>query len=153
MFDAFARGFAPLPGARSARVSLLYVNDLAAAIVAWLGASERASGVYEIGDGQAGGYSWDEVVATAETLLQRTIRRVPLPASAINGVARANRRAARWLGYAPMLTPGKLRELRHANWVCDNTPLQEVLDWAPRTSLARGMKYTCGWGAAANEPA
>ncbi|WP_353249859.1 NAD(P)-dependent oxidoreductase [Salinisphaera sp. T31B1] len=147
LFDAFARGIAPLPGAPEARVSLLHVDDLVAAIVAWLDASDRPDGVYEIGDQQAGGYSWEEVVATAETLLQRRIRRIRLPRTALAGAARANRRLARWFGYAPMLTPGKLAELRHDDWVCDNTPLQDRLDWQPQVTLAEGLARTCGWGA------
>ncbi|MES1932020.1 NAD-dependent epimerase/dehydratase [Salinisphaera shabanensis T35B1] len=149
LFDAFARGLAPLPGAPDARVSLLYVDDLAAAIVAWLNASERTGGVYEIGDASARGYSWDEVVRTAETLLERRIRRIPVPGAALDGVAWVNTRMSRWLGYAPMLTPGKLQELRHADWVCDNRPLQQMLDWAPQVDLAAGLKTTCGWGRAA----
>lgn len=148
LFDAFARGIAPLPGALDARVSLLYVDDLAAAIVAWLAAYERVSGVYEIGDGEPGGYSWEQVVATAERLLQRRIRRLRLPKTALAGFARINRRMGQWTGYAPMLTPGKLAELRHADWVCDNAPLQRVLDWAPRTGLDSGLQQACGWGAA-----
>lgn len=145
LFDAFARGVAPLPGEPGARVSLLHVDDLCTAIVAWLNASDRADGVYEIGDDTVGGHSWEEVVATAETLLQRRIRRIRLPRAGLGGVARVNARLSRWLGYAPMLTPGKVAELRHGNWVCDNRPLQAALDWQPRISLAQGLASTCGW--------
>jgi len=149
LFDAFARGIAPLPGAPDARVSLLHVDDLCAAIVTWLNASNRPVGVYEIGDDRIGGHSWDEVVATAETLLQRRIRRIRLPRGALSAVAHANTRLSRWLDYAPMLTPGKVAELRHGNWVCDNRRLQAVLDWQPRIGLAEGLATTCGWRAPA----
>ena len=56
-----------------------------------------------------------------------------------------NRRLALWLGYAPMLTPEKLRELRHPDWVCDNNAIQKVLDWQPQLQLEEGLKRTPGW--------
>ena len=146
LFQAFEKGLAPLPAPADARVSLIYVDDLAAAVVAWLQRKNRSSGVYEIHDGQPQGYTWDEVVAVAEKLLNRRIRKIHLPSAPLRLWGRANAQASRILGYAPMLTPGKVRELRHANWVCDNADLQKMLDWYPQVSLSEGLQRTCGWG-------
>jgi len=44
-----------------------------------------------------------------------------------------------------MLTPEKLRELRHPDWVCDNDAIQKVLDWQPGLQLEDGLKKTPGW--------
>ena len=41
-----------------------------------------------------------------------------------------------------MLTPEKLRELRHDDWSCDSHALQQVLDWTPQTPLQAGVKKT-----------
>jgi nucleoside-diphosphate-sugar epimerase len=49
------------------------------------------------------------------------------------------------LGRAPMLTPEKLRELRHPDWVCDNTAISADLGWRPATQLAEGLRLTPGW--------
>lgn len=149
LFQTMARGVAPLPAPPDARVSLLYVDDLATAVVAWLQSDTRVNGVYELHDGQPGGYAWDDVVATAEQLLGRRIRRLRLPGAPLRAVSRVNLGLARVLRYAPMLTPGKLRELQHTDWVCDNASLQRVLDWQPQTRLADGLQLTCGWGRAA----
>ena len=42
---------------------------------------------------------------------------------------------ARVFRYSAMLTPGKVNEITHENWVCDNTPLTNCLGWKPKISL------------------
>jgi hypothetical protein len=44
-----------------------------------------------------------------------------------------------------MLTPEKLRELRHPDWVCDNEAISVALGWQPRIGLAAGLRLTPGW--------
>lgn len=60
-------------------------------------------------------------------------------------MATANAIAGRALGYAPMLTPGKVRELGHVNWVCDNAAIARDLAWSPKVSLTEGLRATPGW--------
>jgi nucleoside-diphosphate-sugar epimerase len=43
-----------------------------------------------------------------------------------------------------MLTPGKVRELRHHNWVCDNDALTHKIGWLPQISLEEGLRRTLG---------
>ena len=52
---------------------------------------------------------------------------------------------AQLLRYAPMLTPEKVRELRHADWVCDNEEIASAFGWKPRVGLADGLAMTPGW--------
>ena len=78
-------------------------------------------------------------------LCQRPVREFAVPAMMLSVPAWINRRLARWLAYAPMLTPEKLRELRHPDWVCDNNAIQQVLDWQPQVQLEEGLKRTPGW--------
>lgn len=146
LFQTMAHGFAPLPAPDGARVSLIYVDDLARAVVTWLQQGRRHSGVFELHDGQPQGYSWDEIVETAASLLGRRVRKLPLPDSLLKVWTRANAGLARALHYAPMLTPGKLRELQHPDWVCDNAALCAAIKWEPRIKLREGLQLTCGWG-------
>jgi nucleoside-diphosphate-sugar epimerase len=44
-----------------------------------------------------------------------------------------------------MLTPGKLRELMHPDWVCDNTPFSKATGWKPQIPLEEGLLHTLGW--------
>jgi nucleoside-diphosphate-sugar epimerase len=73
------------------------------------------------------------------------VHQIALPPDLLAIPAQVNRALARWLGYAPMLTPEKLRELRHSDWVCDNDALQKVLDWRPAVQLEEGLRRTPGW--------
>ena len=147
LFRLMARGLAPIPGSPNARVSMLFVDDLAAAILAWLrsGKGKTANGVYTLEDGCAGGYAWSDIAAIVAQLCRRPVRLFPVPAWMLDTPAQVNSRLAKFLGYAPMLTPEKLRELRHADWVCDSKALCRVIDWQPRVGLAEGLRKTPGW--------
>ena len=152
LFQWMGRGIAPVLGTADARVSLLYVDDLCAAVLRWLDAGQCQSGIYELNDTRAGGYSWDEIIAIVSTLRARRIIRLPVPAALLQSMAAINATTARLIGYAPMLTPGKVRELRHPDWVADNTALTAAIGWQPRVSLQEGLRRTMGWsepGAAA----
>ena len=146
LFQWMGRGIAPVLGEAHARVSLLYVEDLCAAVLKWLDAGQCESGIYELNDTRAGGYSWDEVIANVSALRARRILRLPMPAALLRLLAGVNVTAARLIGYAPMLTPGKVRELRHPDWVADNTALTAAIDWQPEISLQEGLRRTMGWG-------
>jgi hypothetical protein len=39
-----------------------------------------------------------------------------------------------------MLTPGKVRELFHPNWVCDNAEITAAINWQPQVLFQDGMK-------------
>jgi nucleoside-diphosphate-sugar epimerase len=145
LFRAMARGIAPVPGAADARFSMLFVDDLATAVLTWLEAGAVRSGIYTLEDGQSGGYDWRAVAETVTGICGRRVRLMPVPAWLLNTVARINSRAARVFGYAPMLTPEKLQELRHPDWVCDSEALRAELDWQPRYQLEAGLRATPGW--------
>lgn len=70
------------------------------------------------------------------------MRPLPVPRMALDVAARVNWWSAATLGYAPMLTPAKVRELRHPDWVCGWRELAAALDWQPRVALAEGLRRT-----------
>jgi nucleoside-diphosphate-sugar epimerase len=145
LFKAMAKGFAPLPGRADARFSMIFVDDIAAAVLAWLQQNSVPSGVYSLHDGRRGGYDWTDVCDTVAKLCRRKVRRIPIPAGVLDVPAWLNRSLGGWFGYAPMLTPEKLRELRHPDWVCNNDAIQKVLDWQPEVQLEEGLRRTPGW--------
>jgi len=145
LFKCMERGIAPVLGESHARVSLLYVEDLCAAVLSWLDAGSCPCGIYELNDTQTGGYSWDEIIAKVSAMLARRIIGLPLPAALLKLIALMNVAIARLIGYAPMLTPGKVRELRHPDWVADNSALTAAIGWQPIFSLEQGLRRTMGW--------
>jgi uncharacterized protein YbjT (DUF2867 family) len=142
LFRAARRGILPLIGGGPARFSLIHVDDLATAALVWLATDLPAGGVYELHDGTPGGYDCDEVARIASEVWGRPVRPLVLPTALAALTAWINLMLSRLCRYAPMLTPGKVRELTHPDWVCDNTPLTAVLpEWRPRIRL-RDALYT-----------
>ncbi|VAW79956.1 FIG010773: NAD-dependent epimerase/dehydratase [hydrothermal vent metagenome] len=145
LFKIMSRGIAPVPGPRDARFSMVYVEDIAQLVLAWLQQDVTASGIYALDDGKVGGYDWDDVSHAVAQLCQRRVHALKVPAPVLDIPAWCNRSLARLWGYAPMLTPEKLRELRHPDWVCDNRALQTIVDWQPHYLLEQGLAKMPGW--------
>jgi len=142
LFQWMLRGFAPLIGSDKNRVSLLYVQDLVDAIVSWLDSSCQPQQFYELHDGHENGYSWQEIIETVERLRGNSVFRTNIPIPLVNAIASMNLMITKVLGSSPILTPGKVRELTHANWVANNHLLSSQTGWAPKTSLEKGLRQT-----------
>jgi len=138
------RGVAFVPGGSAARLSLLYVADLAEAVLCWLKSGGGRGGCFELHDGKAGGYSWEEIQGIAAMLYRRPVWRVEVPRAMIAAAGRLNIAASRLLGYRPMLTPGKVRELCYPDWVCDNEAFTAATGWRPMVDLREGLRCTLG---------
>jgi nucleoside-diphosphate-sugar epimerase len=142
-FRAVQRGIGPLLGTESARLSLIHVEDLANAIGAVL-ADERSAGlIAEVDDGR-GGYRWREMIEAAADACGRGVRIVRVPMAIPYGLGWLNQALAR-TGYTPMLTPGKVREFYHSDWVCDPGPIMARTAWRPAVPLREGFAATVGW--------
>jgi len=141
LFRSMANGFAPVPAIGESRLSLIYVDDLASAVLAWLTADTCDGKILELDDGRSGGYNWDSILEIAGRVLRpgMAIHRVPIPISLLNLFAGTNLALARVLGYKPMLTPGKVRELSHSDWVCDSREFSELTGWQPGIDLEAGL--------------
>ena len=146
LFQAMAKGIAPLITAADARFSLLHVEDLAAAMQCWLESPRPPQGIFELHDGKSGGYDFSAVAETVASITGRSVRIINIPSGLLTPIAHLNALAGRLFPRRrPMLTPGKLRELGHRNWVCNNAEIQQQLDWQPRYQLMDGLEHTPGW--------
>ena len=135
-------GVAPVLGSSAARFSMLYVEDLTEAIRQTLARPDWAPGPFEIHDGHPGGYSWEEVMTTVSRILRRPVRALRIPVALLRAAAAGNLLLAQLCGTLPMLTPGKVCELTHPDWVCHDAPLREATGWTPRIRLEAGMRLT-----------
>ena len=132
------RGLLARVGPPDQRLSLLHVDDLASAVVAWLCASQRCQGnTYAIDDGTPGGYSWK---AMGEAVSDRRLRTLGVPRSLLGLIARTNLLFSGLMGYQPMLTPGKVRELLQPDWLCDNSEFSDATGWKPTLDLKLGVE-------------
>ena len=146
LFELMGRGIALKLGHDQARFSLLYVDDLADAVVMCLENSTATPQVAELHDGYSWGYCWNDVIDTVERVCQRRVARFSISESMLKGVAFCNIAVSRLTGRTPMFTPGKVRELRHHDWVCDNATIHDAIGWTPKVTLDEGLRRTFGWG-------
>ena len=140
LFRLMRRGWVLVPGNPAQRLSFLYVDDLADAILCWLQAPRTYSGrQFSIDDGAEDGYDWPAIAAAAGAGKARVL---VIPTPVLNGVAKVNVGVSRLLGRAPMLTPGKVRELGHDRWVGSGDDFAAATGWQPRHNLADGLELT-----------
>jgi len=131
-------GLALCPGPRDQRLSLLHVADLVRAVEALLDHRDACrQRCFGLDDGKPGGYDWGEI---GLAVAGRRVRQLNVPPRLLVALARSNLRAAALLGYSPMLTPGKVRELQQSSWLCDNRALALATGWQPEIDLARGAR-------------
>ena len=142
LFEWARRGIVPRFGSASSRFSMIFVNDLVRALRDLALRTESRSKIYELHDGHPDGYSIPEISDTIAALYRRRVFQLPVPGIFLRTVAGINMMVARILGYAPMLTPGKVRELTHRDWTCNNEEIQKAIKWAPKVDLAEGISRT-----------
>lgn len=142
LLQLIKRGIVPVIGRDDARFSLLYVNDLAAAVCRLLKSEQAETGrCFELHDGHPGGYSWQQIAVIASHLNGKKPYCCPIPRLLMQALGTVNAALAHLLGYQPMLTPGKVREIFHPDWVCDNRDISGAIDWQPQVLFQDGMKY------------
>lgn len=140
LLDLMRRGLGVHPG-HPGRFSLIHVDDLSSAIRAWLAADVRG-GTFEVHDGRAAGYGWGDVLDAVAEVGRRRVVDLPVPRAVLAGVAAVNLSVARVLRLDPMLTPGKVRELFHHDWVCGDIRFEGLTGWQPTVDLEEGLRRT-----------
>ena len=141
LFQSMAKGFAPIPAGKNRRFSMIYVDDLAMAVVDWLATDSGYGQTFELDDGHDNGYDWDTILAIGAKVLRNgsEVRRIPIPIALLKLLAGTNILAAKLFNYAPMLSPGKIREITHSDWVSDKNSFTRITDWQPMFDFERGL--------------
>lgn len=133
-------GIGMLIAGSDARASLIHVDDLATATLSWLESGQAYRQIFEIDDGTREGYSWREILACAADLLGVKPFYIVPPQFLMQSVAFMARVAG-----AKFLSPGKIRELRFADWVCRDNLFQDSTVWRPHIGLEMGLTETLAW--------
>ena len=132
------RGLLVHAGPNDQRLSLLHVDDLARAVLAWMESWQQClHKTYAIDDGRPGGYDWPAIGTAVSDGKHRSLK---LPRLLLDIAARSNLVAAKLLGYQPMLTPGKVRELTQTDWLGDNRDFTADTGWKPELDLHTGVQ-------------
>jgi len=128
----------PVLNHAAARLCLIHVADAARAIAAAL-THAPGGAIWELSDARVEGYAWAEIAATAAAAAGRAARPLRVPAAAIRLGGALGALATRVDGRARMLTPGKAREMLHADWASSpqRQPPRDL--WRPSITLAQGF--------------
>ncbi len=145
LIRALSRHTAWLPGTAGARFSLIHVADLADALAILSTSRAPSAERYEIDDGRHGGYGWRDVAAAAALVNRYPTRVALIPRSMLALPVLASVLAARFVGGAPLVSPGKLNELYHRDWVARGPRLEQVSAWRPQRGLEVGLGETMAW--------
>jgi len=144
-FRLLKHGIGLLPAGDTARVSVIHVADLADAVMAWLDSETGTADVYELADGFRNGYTWRTLIDAAARELTIEPRYMTPPQGLLRVLSHGLRAWARLTGGVPFLTPDKLRELRHTDWVCRDDRFPRRTGWRPRIALGEGLRATLAW--------
>ena len=120
------------------QLSFLHVEDFARAIIAVCENFQDCSqNILEIHDGKKDGYTWDEI----RDELRGDSVSLPLavPRFILEVAAKANVFGSNLFRYSPMLTSGKVNEIWHSSWLCDNGKLTDYTGWIPKKKLREGV--------------
>ena len=144
IFRAVSLGIAPRPRVANARVALIHAADAAGAIASLCDRGPAGS-TLELTDERTEGYSWDEINSAATSALRVKTTVISIPGAALRAAAAVNLAAAWALRRTPMLTPGKAREILHADWgsTAARQPPREL--WQPSIGLHEGFAQTARW--------
>ncbi len=144
-FRQLVRGYAIVPWRAQGRFSLIYIDDLVAAIEKLLEVPKWNGSIIEPDDGRVDGYSWTELAEIASGYLGRPVRCLAVPFQAVWLPVAVNEAVSSVLGRSPMLTKAKLRELFHPDWVCKLSRPRVLKEWRPRTRFKEGFEQTLLW--------
>jgi 2-alkyl-3-oxoalkanoate reductase len=144
IFRAVSLGIALQPRVANARIALIHAADAAGAIATLCDRGPTGT-VLELTDERIEGYSWDEIISAAASALHVKTTAISIPGAALRAAAAVNVAAAWALRRTPMLTPGKAREILHADWgsTAARQPSREL--WQPAIGLHQGFMETARW--------
>ena len=139
LIKALTQSIAIVPGRPDSRFSLIHVADLARLLAD--AAISGETGLHEVSDGKADGYSWSELAAIATAEKGAPVRPVFLPRAMLHAVAIAAEGLSHLTGKPGMVSRDKVAELYHPDWVARAGGLR----FAKPIGFAQGLHETLAW--------
>jgi nucleoside-diphosphate-sugar epimerase len=136
------RGWFPIPARKGATFSMIHVSDLVDATVQAL-ECPQARGVYVVGDGEA--HRWEDIGELVGRTLGKRLHMVRVPIAAAWLAAACGECITALGGAAPLVSFGKVREMRESCWVCLSDRAARDFGFRPTVRTVDGMKETIRW--------
>jgi len=142
IFRMAAAGLVLIPAVAAARLSLVHVDDVAAAVVKSFQLTETSLKPVELRDVCQEGYTWQDVAAAAGAAVGKSPKIVKLPNGLVWVAGLAGSFSGLLLRHPTMLNLGKVPEILHSDWVARGPG---VPGWTPEWSIDNGFKDTVNW--------
>ncbi len=146
MLEAFriaGRGVIPLLGRVQRRYSLIYVSDLARAMMA------AAFGPYSnelFYAANPDAVEWRQLLELAAQLLGKgKPLALPIPVALGRALAELSELRIRVFGKRAIFNRDKFHEMKHPAWVCSAAKIDARLHFQPRVPLAAALEETIAW--------
>lgn len=142
LFRIARRGIAPVFGDGSQRLSMIFVDDLARAIVDCLEQDAAPGGYYPAHREITTSRALVEAIAAA---LGTRVRVVSIPRGLVRPILWISDNTARLTGRATLLSADKADELLAPAWTCSPATLEARTGWRATIPLAEGLQRTAAW--------
>jgi UDP-glucose 4-epimerase len=137
------KGWEPYIGRNKQMISMIYVKDLAKAIIS-LAQSAEVNRSYIVSDGN--GYCKEELGQFAKELLNRKTIKLKLPLRAVKAaIATTEQLHVLFTGSMPFLNLEKVDEISQPNWLCDSEETWVAVNEQPKYDLKEGLRETILW--------
>jgi nucleoside-diphosphate-sugar epimerase len=145
LFQGARYGLLPVFEGGSQELSLVFVRDLANALVALGRTDEAMGGTFYPSHPEV--VTSGELARTIGRAMGKTVLLIPLPRLVAKTALATSALAARLSGGTTLLTPDKGNELFAPAWTCDPGPLEQVTRgrWKAEVDLERGTRETADW--------
>jgi nucleoside-diphosphate-sugar epimerase len=137
------RGLEPYVGRHKQNLSLIYVKDLARAVVAILALPE-VNRTFLLSDGNV--YPKEQIGAEAKAILKKKTVKLVLPLKAVKwSVSGIDKISQLLFNRLPFVNRQKLEEISSPNWLCNTEDIWHSINDRPRYSLQTGIAETIQW--------
>jgi nucleoside-diphosphate-sugar epimerase len=143
LFACARRGFSPVIGWRERWISLIYVKDLARAVLACLGNGKAAGNQYLLEDGRP--HTWREVTAAIDQSMHTSSVRVRIPFVVARMAGVVIGCVGRCIGRPALFDRERFKDFMQPSWLCSSARIHEELDFAPQYTLEQGLAETYRW--------
>lgn len=143
VFTAAQRGLMPVLGTGRSRLNFVYVEDLAAGIVAAADAEATRGGTYFVTHPQIlTAADFAEHVARA---VGRSTRALRVPQATLALLAGVGELAGQLTGRAPLLNRERLKDIAAPAWLCSSAALERDAAWRAEVDVGEGTRRTAAW--------
>jgi nucleoside-diphosphate-sugar epimerase len=144
MFQAVRFRFAPLLMGGHNRVSVVYADDAARAVISALTAEADVAGkVYTPEDGNI--YTWRDLLSAIEKAMGHGALVLPVPRIGYDFAALLAEAGAKVIRKPVIFTRDKVREMAQRAWVCSAEMLTRDVGWRAEVDITEGAHRTGDW--------